>query len=271
MLPTTVGSTGSLGLDSGHPVGSGSRGPFRSPGYRVAGLHNTLYGIEQSCNCLGPLLLLRHSRIPFDFQRVDLQKREQFRPEFLAKNPKHCVPTYEDKSGIVVWESNAILRFIVHSNSLQEYYPIDDAGRALTDLVLDWRSNSVYPNWAKLAYPALGFGTTAEQEAVAAREALAEDLNILVRHFLGAKSFVGGNIPSIADFALAPLLHVLAHPALQFPLPPGVHEYHQRFLEKVPVSHEVFQALDQALDAKRPRPVPTADPGWSQPPLQFTQ
>ncbi|KQN90453.1 glutathione S-transferase [Sphingomonas sp. Leaf231] len=57
---------------------------------------------------------------------------------YLAKNPNALIPTIED-DGVVLWESNAILRYLVARYGDDTMWPADPARRALADRWMDWQ------------------------------------------------------------------------------------------------------------------------------------
>ncbi len=57
---------------------------------------------------------------------------------YLAKNPNALVPTIEDDE-VVLWESNAILRYLAGRYAPDRYWPADPARRALADRWMDWQ------------------------------------------------------------------------------------------------------------------------------------
>lgn len=56
-------------------------------------------------------LACKYAGVPVDRKFVDLMKGEQLKPEYLAMNPQHCVPTMRDGS-LVMWESRAIMQYV---------------------------------------------------------------------------------------------------------------------------------------------------------------
>ena len=64
-------------------------------------------------------------------------------PAYRALNPNGRVPTIED-GGFVLWESNAILRYLAmkHGSAL---YPTDPAARASADRWMDWQLSTLSP------------------------------------------------------------------------------------------------------------------------------
>jgi len=79
--------------------------------------------------------------IPFEFKKVDSVKGEQRLPDFLKLNPNAVFPVIQEKSGFVLYESNAIARYLCgESNSL---YPSEPKTRALVNQWLDWKHASL--------------------------------------------------------------------------------------------------------------------------------
>lgn len=57
---------------------------------------------------------------------------------YLAKNPNALIPSIED-DGLVLWESNAILRYLAHRYAPEAMYPADPVARAQGDKWMDWQ------------------------------------------------------------------------------------------------------------------------------------
>eukprot|EP00667_Euglena_gracilis_P016653 EG_transcript_17452 len=204
-----------------------------------------LYVSKISSNCLGPWLLLKEIGLPFELVEVDLTKGDNHTNEFLAMNPMGQVPTYVETDGIVVWESNAIMRFICEKHTGPKHlYPRDVNLRGRIEMALDWRQTVLYPNIAKVCYPALGF--TKDRSRVAeGKESLDKDLRILTDFFLRETPFIGGALPCIADYAIGfPLLFLYA---TDYRLPPRVREYLENLASKSPAWNEVTEELKRYI------------------------
>jgi len=65
-------------------------------------------------------------------------------PEFRALNPNGLVPTIDD-DGYVVWESNAILRYLAARYSAGALWPTDPRARADADRWMDWANSTLWP------------------------------------------------------------------------------------------------------------------------------
>jgi glutathione S-transferase len=57
---------------------------------------------------------------------------------YLAMNPNALIPTIED-DGFVLWESNAILRYLANRYAPADMWPADPAVRATGDKWMDWQ------------------------------------------------------------------------------------------------------------------------------------
>jgi glutathione S-transferase len=65
-------------------------------------------------------------------------------PAYLAKNPNGLIPVIEDGS-FVLWESNAIVRYLASRYGEDKLWPRDAAMRADADRWMDWQAVSFNP------------------------------------------------------------------------------------------------------------------------------
>ena len=65
-------------------------------------------------------------------------------PEYLAMNPNSLVPTIDDE-GFILYESNAIVRYLAAKHSLDKLWPADLRKRADADRWMDWNSTTFIP------------------------------------------------------------------------------------------------------------------------------
>src|SRR6187402_2871423 len=71
-------------------------------------------------------------------------------PEYLAKNPNGTVPTLEEADGFVLWESNAIVRYLAKRYGAGSLAPADPRQYARSESWMDWASITFEPALSKL-------------------------------------------------------------------------------------------------------------------------
>jgi glutathione S-transferase len=136
------------------------------------------------------------------YERIDMAGAFGFTPEYLAMNPNRVVPTIEE-DGFVLWDSNAIVRYLAAKHGSGTLYPDDLKERAEADRWMDWQHTTL---WAAMRPLFFGFVRTPENQrdpaalAAAQREtekALAIfDRYLSDRRFLAGARFTMGDIPA---------------------------------------------------------------------------
>jgi glutathione S-transferase len=116
-------------------------------------------------------------------------------------NPNGLVPTIED-GGFVLWESNAIVRYLAAKHSSGHLWPDDLTKRADSDRWMDWSTSTFWPAMRPLF---LGLVRTApekrdtkalEDARIKTAGALTVADGYLSAHeFLGGERFTMGDIP----------------------------------------------------------------------------
>lgn len=163
-----------------------------------------IWGRVSSSNVQKVLWLCELLEIPFE--RTDLGgpfggTRE---PSYLAKNPNALIPTIED-DGFVLWESNAILRYLaVKHGGGALYGGADPHARALVDQWLDWQITVAGPPMGPLLGQLIRTPPDKRDPAVIAagsREA-GKAWSIADQALADGRAFIGGSAFSLADIAL---------------------------------------------------------------------
>ncbi|MFT5507703.1 MAG: glutathione S-transferase [Hyphomicrobiaceae bacterium] len=63
---------------------------------------------------------------------------------YRAMNPNSLVPTIDD-DGVVLWESNVIVRYLAAKHSAGQMMPEGDAERADAEMWMDWQQTAIHP------------------------------------------------------------------------------------------------------------------------------
>jgi GSH-dependent disulfide-bond oxidoreductase len=144
-------------------------------------------------------IALEEMGIPYAVHRVNIDKNEQFAPEFLAISPNNKIPAIVDRdNGQSVFESGAILIYLALKSG--KFYPQDNRIRILEWLM--WQMSTVGPMLGRAHY----FLKDNPGKAPFAEEWFrAEAIRIygVLDKLLAGKDFMCGEY-SIADIATFP-------------------------------------------------------------------
>ena len=104
----------------------------------------TLWGRKNSINVQKALWCIEE--LGLAYERIDAGRGYGVTdtPEYRRMNPNGLVPTIED-DGFVLWESNAIVRYLCSKHSAGELCPADPKVRADTDRWMDWQATAFTP------------------------------------------------------------------------------------------------------------------------------
>jgi len=123
-------------------------------------------------------------------------------PEFRRLNPNGLVPTIDD-DGFVLWESNAILRYLAAKHAAGTLWPTAVRERALADRWMDWANSTLWPTMVPL-FRAFMRTPEAQRNAAAIEGDRLETVEVLriLDAQLAATEFVGGDTFTMGDIAV---------------------------------------------------------------------
>ena len=150
-------------------------------------------------------LALEHLGLPYELKVLSFSDKDLTKPEFVAINPRHQVPTIVH-DGFALWESLAILAYLDEIAGGHRLFPGSAQERArIWRLVredeehLDLKGlTPIYDELSRKPEGAAPDGARIE----AGRKKLAEELGYFGRELRGA--FLAGDAPSAADFVMYP-------------------------------------------------------------------
>jgi len=122
-------------------------------------------------------------------------------PDYAALNPNRRVPTIED-DGFVLWESNAIVRYLAHKHGLGTLWPTDLEDEARAGQWMDWTIATVMPPMTPLFWNLIRYAPE-KRDPAAVAEGLAGcravfallDAHLADRAFVLGQAFTMGDIP----------------------------------------------------------------------------
>ena len=166
-----------------------------------------ILGRNNSSNVMKVTWVAAELELPFERTDIGGEYGGNDRPDYLAMNPNGRVPTIVD-GDLVLWESNAIVRYLTAKHDFGGMYPEDLAIRADLDRWMDWQQTELAPAmrdvfWGlvrtppeKRNYDAINAGV--EASAVAFRK---------LDQRLSDREFIGGDRLTMADIPFCGYLH----------------------------------------------------------------
>ncbi|BAU91905.1 glutathione S-transferase domain [Methylorubrum populi] len=133
---------------------------------------------------------------------------------YRAMNPNGLVPTLEE-DGFVLWESNAILRYLAHAHGGPLALPEAPRARALIDQWLDWQATAFTPAMRDAFLQLVRVAPDRQDpRMIEASRTNSERCAALLDRHLADRPFVADAAFSIADIAVG----LAAHRWFQLPL-----------------------------------------------------
>lgn len=159
-----------------------------------------LYGHPYSNAARRVQMFCEECGIPYTYQTVDLTKREQYTPEYLALNPNGKVPVIDD-DGHAVWESQAIMRYLADKHKAHAWYPSELRARIQVEQWLDWNQTRLGVECGKIMFHTHFAGDKSKPEVIEdAKRWLAKILPVM-DGALAKRKYLCGDQPTLADLA----------------------------------------------------------------------
>lgn len=183
-----------------------------------------IYGHATSINVRKVLWTCEELGLPFE--REDRDTR--------ALNPVRMVPVIDD-GGVVVWESNVIVRYLATSRGRTDLAPSEPAARAHVEQWMDWQASDFNNSW-RVPFQALVRHNPAFQDP-AALEASIELLNRMIGIIdtqLGRTgACIAGEHFTLADIVIGLSLQRWRSIPMSRPHYLNVERYYERLLQRV--------------------------------------
>ena len=192
----------------------------------------TILGRRSSGNVMLPLWSA--DELGTEYRQVDLGSSfgGNDQPAYLEKNPNGLVPTIQDGQ-FVLWESNAITRYLCAKYGTGTLCPADPQQRALAEQWMDWKLSTVMPMMTPIFW---GLVRTSEED---------RDLDliqhsiergwkvwrILDRH-LARNDYVAGDAFTMGDIPLGPQIHRWLELVDDRPAMPNLEAWYQKLTER---------------------------------------
>jgi len=158
-----------------------------------------VYGMSLSAPCRIVNMTAECLGLEYNFKVVDLMAGEHMKPEFLALNPMHNIPTMVD-GDFVMNESRAIAAYLVNKYGKDDkLYPKDAEVRARVDQRLYFDMGVFYKAFGECVYPVMFGGDKPGQDKY---DKLKETLGWFDGFVKDGKFSAGNEEMTIGDLAL---------------------------------------------------------------------
>ncbi|UVL82478.1 glutathione S-transferase [Pseudomonas sp. B21-028] len=165
-------------------------------------------------------------------------------PEYRAKNPNGRVPMIED-DGFVLWESNAIVRYLLARHaSGSAWYPTDLQARATADKWMDWTTSSFAGPFRTVFWGVLR--TPAEQQdwpAIQAAIKECEDLLAMAEEALSERPYLSGEEIGMGDIPLGSFIYAWLEMPIERVAQPHLEAWYRRLQQRPAYRKAVMTAL----------------------------
>lgn len=163
----------------------------------------TIYGYAASINVRK--VLWTCDELGLTYRREDWAGafRSTNEPAFRALNPVGMVPVIDD-DGVVLWESNTIVRYLAVSRGRFDLVPADPVARARVERWMDWQGSDFNNSW-RVVFQALVRRNPAFQERAAierSAQLFAEQVTIVDGELGRTGSYIAGPSFTAADIAI---------------------------------------------------------------------
>lgn len=162
----------------------------------------TIFGRANSINVQKALWAADECGLTYDRRDVGGAFGGNDQPWYLAMNPNGVVPTIDD-DGYVLWESNAIVRYLAATYGPPWFWPVDPKTRGAGERWMDWQISTIQAGMTTLFWGLIR--TAPEKRDLAAIEAARVatamlwarlDQHLAGNAYVAGPDFTVGDIPA---------------------------------------------------------------------------
>jgi glutathione S-transferase len=202
-----------------------------------------IWGRTNSINVQKVLWAVNELKIPYERVDAGLQFGVVDEPFYRRMNPNGRVPTIDD-DGFILWESNAIVRYLSAKHGAGTLWPNDPRQRADSDRWMDWTSSTIAPPifpvfWGLIRTPPEKRDGKAIEEGTRKLNAAFE----LLEQSLEGRDYVAGAALTIGDIPVGVYVYRWSALPIVRPMLPKVQAYYQRLQQRAPFKNHVMLPL----------------------------
>jgi glutathione S-transferase len=164
------------------------------------------------------------------YERRDIGGQFGFTDDYLAMNPNRLIPTIDDH-GFILWESNAICRYLAQQYASQ-LWPTDFQARASADRWMDWQFS--YGDAQRGAFYNLVRAAPADRDMAAVAESARKcgEMMAILDAALAGQRWLSGDDFGIGDVPMGVYAHTWFSLDIERPSRPHVEDWYARLRER---------------------------------------
>ncbi|QPM90490.1 glutathione S-transferase family protein [Pseudooceanicola algae] len=208
-----------------------------------------LYGRKTSINVQKVRWLLGELGAAHDLEEMGGAFGGLDTAEFGAMNPNRLVPVLKD-GDLVLWESNAILRYLARNYAGGRFEGGSAAEIAQADMWMEWFQSQAYPQIITIFYQTVRLPRAERDPAV--RDAAVQRLNVaweMLDGHLQGRSFLVGDQLTLGDIVIGASLYRYFTMEFERPSLPALEAYYDR-LQQRPAYGDGIMVSYESLRAK---------------------
>jgi glutathione S-transferase len=192
-----------------------------------------ILGRSNSINVRKVLWLCAEMGLPYEQEQWGAGFQSTQAPEFRLLNPNAMVPVIRD-GDFVLWESNAICRYLASHHDRGDLLPAESQGRARIEQWMDWQVGELNVAW-RYAFTALVRRDPLHNDPAAIERSVLSwnrHMTLLEDQLSSTGAYVAGSTFTLADIVIGLSTHRWFMTPLQRPNLPAVTQYYERLSER---------------------------------------
>ncbi|EAU4244767.1 glutathione S-transferase family protein [Salmonella enterica] len=194
----------------------------------------TLWGRNNSTNVKKVLWTLEELELPYDQILAGGKFGVNQDADYLAMNPNGLVPLLkDDETDLLLWESNAIVRYLAAQYGQNRLWVDNPARRAEGEKWMDWANQTLSPAHRVIL---MGLVRTPpekrDQAAIEAGIEKCDGLFALLDDALVHQPWFSGDNFGTGDIAIAPFVYNLLNVDLKWTPRPNLERWYQQLTER---------------------------------------
>jgi glutathione S-transferase len=197
-----------------------------------------IYGYAGSINVRKVLWACVELDLPFEREGWGGGFRPTSDPAFLSLNPVGMVPVIND-DGLVVWESNTIIRYLAASRGRSDLLPTEPRRRARVEMWMDWQASDFNNSW-RVAFQGLVRKNPEYQSRdwiERSMATLSSMVTVIDAELARSGGYICGPDFSLADIPIGLSIHRWHSLPAEKPDLANVERYYQRLCERTGFQH----------------------------------